>query len=166
MTNLADCNKPTVSRLFNIRGMRDDSLMPETLLDAENNRRMGGIAMREPSDKEEMRQERTEAIPSNTRIGYSKDSIGSPFMDCDEDYWIQSIISDTDTPLQAEELCYLRTIWQLFQASDTVRMIDVARRLQQGTGKVSYWMKKLRNKGIIDTTPRGVITMLKPDSFK
>ena len=78
----------------------------------------------------------------------------------DEDSWIQAIAAET--PLQDEEILYLRIIHQLFQSADTVRMIDVAKRLQQGTGKVSYWMKKLHEKGILETTPNGVITMLKP----
>ena len=82
----------------------------------------------------------------------------------DEDSWIQTIAAET--PLQDEEILYLRTIHQLFQSADTVRMIDVAKRLEQGTGKVSYWMKKLREKGILDTTPKGVITVLKPAQSK
>ena len=82
----------------------------------------------------------------------------------DEDSWIQAIAAET--PLQDEEILYLRTIHQLFESADTVRMIDVAKRLEQGTGKVSYWMKKLREKGILDTTPKGVITMLKPAQGK
>ena len=77
------------------------------------------------------------------------------------------IITTCDRPQENNALSkraqeYLDTIRQLFAEQETVRMIDVARRLNQGTGKVSYWTKKLREKGILDTTSKGVITILKP----
>ena len=103
---------------------------------------------------------RSEEVKQVSASAETEPSLSAASTESDEDSWIQAIAAET--PLQDEEVLYLRTIHQLFQSAETVRMIDVAKRLGQGTGKVSYWMKKLREKSILDTTSKGVITMLKP----
>ena len=75
-----------------------------------------------------------------------------------QDNWVDSMA--TKYSLQEEEIRYLRTIHQLFQTVEDVRMIDLAHCLHEGTGKVSYWIKKLREKGIIETDPKGFITLV------
>ena len=57
---------------------------------------------------------------------------------------------------------YLAAITQLLQEQDTVRIIDVANKLGHDRSKAHYWVKKLCDRGIVETVPKkGIITLVK-----
>ena len=64
--------------------------------------------------------------------------------------------------LSSPEQEYLTVITQLLQEQDTVRIIDVANRLGHDRSKAHYWVKKLCDRGIVETVPKkGIITLAK-----
>ena len=66
-----------------------------------------------------------------------------------------------DQRLSPVEQQYLSTIRQLFQEQDTVRIIDVAKKLGHDRSKAHYWVKKLCDRGIAETVPKKGIIILK-----
>lgn len=60
---------------------------------------------------------------------------------------------------------YLTAVFLLFRVMDSVRMIDVAKLLRASTGAVSDAMKRLREKGLLETTPKGEITLIVSEAW-
>ena len=60
---------------------------------------------------------------------------------------------------------YLTAVFLLFRVKDQVRMIDVAKLLRASTGTVSDAMKHLREKGLLETTAKGEITLIVSEEF-
>ena len=70
-------------------------------------------------------------------------------------------IDATNLELSSVEQEYLAVITQLLQEQDTVRIIDVAKKLGHNRSKAYYWVKKLCSKGIVETVPKkGIITLV------
>ena len=75
---------------------------------------------------------------------------------------INNNVASKVAELSAPEQEYLAAITQLLQEQDTVRIIDVAKKLGHDRSKAHYWVKKLCDRGIIETVPKkGIITLLK-----
>ena len=72
---------------------------------------------------------------------------------------------NTSITLTETQKKYLTAVFLLFRVMDQVRMIDVAKLLRASTGSVSDAMKRLREKGLLETTPKGEITLIVSETW-
>lgn len=71
-------------------------------------------------------------------------------------------VASAAVEVSAPEQEYLAAIAQLLDEQDTVRIIDVANKLGHDRSKAHYWVKKLCDRGIVETVPKkGIITLVK-----